>query len=138
MLQSLRKRRENPVPSPKSSELDPFSSPLPPSDPGSTVDGTYNDEEERRGPLPKTPRKNRDPNKKISLTEQEKARVVKGSAYGKRCGVTWESFKGNADNEFFHVAEKCTPIELVHHLEGQWGMPHGTLNVDRSEKQLES
>ncbi|KAK7019769.1 hypothetical protein VNI00_017935 [Paramarasmius palmivorus] len=135
MQRNLRKRQPKPAESPNLSQSDPNTSPLPPSDPGSTVDGTYNDEEERRGPLPKTPSKNRDPNKK-SLTRAEQRRVVKASAYGKRCGVTGESFIGNSDNEFCHVAEKSTPIQLVHHLETKWALPHGTLNIDRSENIL--
>ncbi|KAK7017523.1 hypothetical protein VNI00_018602 [Paramarasmius palmivorus] len=116
MQRGLRKRKE-PAPSTNSSERDPQSTPLPSSDLGSTVDGTYNDKTQRRGPLPKSPRKNRSPNKKVSLTKLEKDRVVEASLRGKRCGVTGESFKGNADNEFCHVAEKSTPIELIHHLE---------------------
>ncbi|KAK7026844.1 hypothetical protein VNI00_015386 [Paramarasmius palmivorus] len=110
--QTLHKRRDEQTPPLNSSERDPQSTPLPSSDPGSRKIGS--------------------PDKKISLTKLEKARVVEASTCGKRCGITQESFKGNADNEFCHVAEKSTPLKLVHHMENQWGLSRGTLNVDQS------
>ncbi|KAK7037273.1 hypothetical protein VNI00_011264 [Paramarasmius palmivorus] len=79
-----------------------------------------------------TPVKNYDPKKRASLNENRKARVVKRSRYGKRCGFCKESFKGNRDHEFFHAMEKCTPLEFVHHVEPQWGRAHGTLNIFES------
>ncbi|KAK7037289.1 hypothetical protein VNI00_011280 [Paramarasmius palmivorus] len=59
-------------------------------------------------------------NRRGTLNDTIKQRVVDTSRYGKRCTLIRESFRNNHDNDFFHAARRSSPEALLAHLKPHW------------------